>query len=139
MSFVLHEMLQNDSILFAESNLNLLLLMNDSNYPWFVLVPKIDGIKEIHELTESNQIQLLKESSFLSKELQDFFRGDKMNVAALGNMCPQLHIHHIVRFKKDIAWPKPIWGLYTATPYQQNEIDSLKGKLNERLSTHFKF
>jgi len=82
-----------------------------------------DNVSEIHQLDESDQIQLLKESSFLGKQLMDMTQADKLNVAALGNVVPQLHLHHIARFKNDTCWPKPIWGQNPAIPYP---IDKLK-------------
>lgn len=126
MSFELAKELQRDCILMAEWPLCTVLLMNDSQYPWFILVPRVAGAKEIIDLPESQQVQFWQESGKLSQLLQDTFTPDKLNVAALGNMVPQLHVHHIARFKTDIAWPKPVWGLYPAKPYSDEEIEQLK-------------
>lgn len=139
MSFKLHEMLQEDCKIIAESELNLLLLMNDTHYPWFVLVPKVNDIKEIHQLTEPQQIQFIKESSYLSETLSILFSADKMNVAALGNMCPQLHIHHVVRYKSDAAWPAPIWGKVDTMPYSSEQFKSLLSRIESPLSLLFDF
>ncbi|MDT8281622.1 MAG: HIT domain-containing protein [Gammaproteobacteria bacterium] len=87
-----------------------MILINDANYPWFILVPGREDITEIHQLDESDQIQLLAESMYLSRCLQQVFQADKLNIAALGNIVPQLHIHHIAHFKTDICWPSPVWG-----------------------------
>jgi len=100
--------------------------MNDSQYPWFILVPREAGLKEIIDLCEAQQVTLLRESAKLSKLLQQVFNPDKLNVAALGNMVPQLHIHHIARFKTDAAWPAPVWGKLPAVPYSDEQITSLK-------------
>ncbi|KZY42414.1 histidine triad (HIT) protein [Pseudoalteromonas shioyasakiensis] len=102
------------------------LLMNDSQYPWFILVPRVAGVKEIIDLSEELQITLLQESGKLSKLLQQVFNPDKLNVAALGNMVPQLHVHHIARFTTDAAWPTPIWGKLPAVPYSDEQIAALK-------------
>lgn len=96
-----------------------LLLMNDSNYPWCILVPRRDSICEIHQLSESDQILLIQESSRLSLAMLKLFPGEKMNVAALGNIVPQLHVHHIVRRTGDKVWPKPVWGQVPAQAYEK--------------------
>ncbi|GLX79883.1 histidine triad domain protein [Thalassotalea insulae] len=134
-SFTLHQLLQRDCIELLDFPLSKLLLMNDNQYPWFVLVPKVEGIKDTYQLDWSEQQQLLNESSMLSEVLMQLFNGDKMNVAALGNVCPQLHIHHIVRFSNDKAWPKPIWGEYPMQPYSDAELAVLKEKLMPALKT----
>ena len=133
--FVLHHQLQKDCIEIAEFPLCKLLLCNDSNFPWFILVPRVDGVSDIYELDWAEQQQLLNESSMLSEFLIQEFKGDKMNVAALGNVVPQLHIHHIVRYSSDACWPKPIWGQQAATPYTDEEIRVLKVRIQPKLST----
>lgn len=126
MPFSLAPELQRDCIELADWPLCKLLLMNDSQYPWFILVPREAGLKEIIDLSETQQVTLLRESAKLSKLLQQVFNPDKLNVAALGNMVPQLHIHHIARFKTDAAWPAPVWGKLPAVPYSDEQITSLK-------------
>ena len=79
--------------------------MNDSNYPWFILVPAREGIREIYQLEAADRVQLLDESCALSEFIMDYYKGEKLNVAALGNQVPQLHLHHIVRYASDPAWP----------------------------------
>lgn len=128
-TFQLHELLQRDAIKLLELPLSTLLLMNDSNYPWFVLVPRVDNIQDIYQLDWHQQQQFLNESSLLSEILMQLFNGSKMNVAALGNVCPQLHVHHIVRFEDDIAWPKPVWGEFAMKAYSENELSLLKEKV----------
>lgn len=115
--FELHPQLAQDSITIGDFPLCRLLLCNDRHYPWFILVPRRAQIREIFQLEEYDQRQLLKESSQLSRVLVKIFQADKLNVAALGNMVPQLHIHHIVRYQDDPAWPKPVWGLLPAQAY----------------------
>ncbi|MBE0350440.1 HIT domain-containing protein [Pseudoalteromonas lipolytica] len=126
MPFSLAPELQRDCIELADWPLCKVLLMNDSQYPWFILVPREAGLKEIIDLCETQQVTLLRESAKLSKLLQQVFNPDKLNVAALGNMVPQLHIHHIARFKTDAAWPAPVWGKLPAVPYSDEQITSLK-------------
>ncbi len=124
--FSLAKELQRDCIELADWPLCKVLLMNDSQYPWFILVPREAGVKEIIDLSEQQQIMLLQESAKLSKLLQQVFSPDKLNVAVLGNMVPQLHIHHIARFKSDAAWPAPVWGKLPAIPYSDEQISALK-------------
>ena len=127
--FVLHPQLANDCFEMADFPLCKLLLCNDSAYPWFILVPKVDDITDIYQLDWQQQQQLLNESSLLSELLMQVFDGDKMNVAALGNVVEQLHVHHVVRYKTDVSWPKPIWGQQATTPYSDDELARLKEKI----------
>jgi len=126
---ILHPQLNQDCFVLGRFDLSLLLLLNDSQYPWFILVPQRENIKEIHHLTELEQQQLMKESSKLSSALESTFKADKINVAALGNMVPQLHIHHIARFTSDPAWPKPVWGALPAIPYTQEQVNAMKQQI----------
>lgn len=127
--FKLAPELKRDCIELADWPLCKVLLLNDSLYPWFVLVPRQANLKEIIDLSEYDQIVYLKESAKLSKLLMDVFKPDKLNIAALGNMVPQLHIHHIARFTSDAAWPAPIWGKHPAVPYTDVQITELKKAL----------
>lgn len=133
--FILHPQLAKDCLELAELPLCKLLLCNDSAYPWFILVPKVTDIGDIYQLDWQQQQQLLNESSLLSELLMQVFAGDKMNVAALGNVVEQLHVHHVVRFKSDVSWPKPIWGQQPLTPYTEVELAELKDKLLPKLAT----
>jgi diadenosine tetraphosphate (Ap4A) HIT family hydrolase len=135
--FTLHPQLLNDSVELAELPLCKLLLCNDSAYPWFILVPKVADISEIYQLDWQQQQQLLNESSLLSELLMQVFTGDKMNVAALGNVVEQLHVHHVVRFKDDAQWPKPIWGQQALTPYTDDALLTLKERLLPQLAVAF--
>ncbi|MEL7479538.1 MAG: HIT family protein [Pseudomonadota bacterium] len=129
MAFELAPELQRDCIELADWSLCKVLLMNDSQYPWFILVPRIEGCREIIDLDDKLQAQFWQESAQLSRTLQAVFSPDKLNVAALGNMVPQLHVHHIARFTTDAAWPKPVWGLHPAKPYTDEQIAELKKAL----------
>ena len=132
--FTLHPQLRQDCIELFEFPLCKLLLCNDTNYPWFILVPKVNDIQDIYQLNWQDQQQFLNESSLLSEVLMQVFQGDKMNVAALGNVVPQLHIHHIVRFKTDTCWPKPVWGQQPAIAYSQQALQILKERLLPHLT-----
>ena len=121
MGFALHPRLEADTVTIGDWPLCRVLLMNDAQYPWFILVPRREGAREIYQLGDADQAQLLRESSQLSRALMQAFRGDKLNVAALGNVVPQLHLHHIVRFAGDPAWPAPVWGRHPARPYAPAE------------------
>lgn len=118
--------LLNDCELIGKFKLCHALLMRDENYPWCVLVPDRENKVEIFDLSQEDQDQLQLESNTMLAFLKKEFNADKMNVAALGNMVAQLHIHHIVRYKSDIAWPSPVWGAFPAKDYS-NEV------LNKRI------
>lgn len=126
---ILHPQLEKDCFVIGHLPLCTLLLMNDANYPWFILVPQREGITEIHQLPEEDQQQLMRESCQLAVIIEKEFRADKINVAALGNMVPQLHIHHIVRYKTDPAWPAPVWGRLPAKVYSESEADDISARL----------
>lgn len=117
--FTLHEQLQKDCTVVGHLPLCTLLLMNDANYPWFVLVPRRDGLREWYELTPEEQQQLLRETNGLAECLQQNTGAKKMNIGALGNMVPQMHVHVIARFEGDAAWPAPVWGKVPARPYDE--------------------
>ncbi len=131
--FSLHPQLAQDTIALGRFELCRLLLMNDSSYPWFVLVPEREHIREIHELGDADRHQLWEESVELSRVLTTLFKPDKLNIAALGNQVPQLHVHHIVRYTHDPAWPHPVWGRLPPKPYYSAEIHKLNTLLSKNL------
>lgn len=120
-TFALHPRLAADSLVLGDFALCRLLLMNDARYPWFILVPRRAGAREIYELAEQDQQQLLRESAALSRAAMRAFQGEKLNVAALGNLVPQLHVHHVVRYAHDPAWPRPVWGCHPPVAYTEPE------------------
>ena len=122
----IHPQLAEDCILLGRLPLCHLLLMDDCNYPWFILVPARADIREIYELERADRRQLLDESCLLAEFLMEAYAGDKLNVAALGNQVPQLHLHHIVRFANDSAWPAPIWGAHPAQAYDAEAIVEIR-------------
>ncbi|UTW13711.1 HIT domain-containing protein [Marinobacterium rhizophilum] len=139
LEFELHPQLAQDCILLGEFPLCRLLLINDANYPWFVLVPRRAGVSEIYHLSSDDQVQLMRESCFLAENLADTFAARKMNVASLGNMVPQLHLHHIVRFEKDPAWPGPVWGKLPARSYTDEQVGDIRTKLQSLMSGELSF
>jgi diadenosine tetraphosphate (Ap4A) HIT family hydrolase len=124
----LHPQLQKDCLLLGQFELCKLLLMKDANYPWFILVPDRQGITEIYQLTEPEQRQLMRESSIMAKVLVEDFQADKVNIATLGNVVPQLHVHHIARYHDDPAWPAPVWGACAACAYDDEALRLLIDK-----------
>lgn len=134
MTFTLHADLQRDGIWLGDFTLSRLLMINDAAYPWCVLVPRVDDVLDSYLLPESDHAQLTAESRALCRAMMAVFRGDKMNVAALGNMTPQLHIHHIVRRSGDPAWPSAIWGHAPLTAMMPNEIKTRSTALHSALA-----
>ncbi len=132
--FTLHPQLQKDCHLVCELPLSLVLLMDDSQYPWLIQVPRVADTTEIIELDEAQQATLWRESALLSRTLQALYQPDKLNLAALGNMVPQLHIHHIARFHNDLAWPGPIWGKVATKPYDQTSLTTRIAELRQFIS-----
>ncbi len=132
--FHLHPQLAADTFDVTCLSLCRVLLMNDTAYPWLILVPERDAVREVHELTPGDQQQLMAEITRASRCLQRLVKADKMNVAALGNMVPQLHIHVIARFHHDPAWPAPVWGRQEAMPYSEQDAGGLIGQLEEALA-----
>ncbi|MCK4536064.1 MAG: HIT domain-containing protein [Desulfuromonadales bacterium] len=134
--FVLHPKLAEDTFHLGDFPLSQLLLMNDANYPWFILVPRRASIREIYQLDSEDQQQLLKESSQLARQLNLLFKADKLNIAALGNIVPQLHLHHIVRYNSDATWPNPVWGQGPPLPYETARILEIREILAAKLENY---
>lgn len=119
MAFELHPVLAKDCRHVGDFPLSLLLLMNQAAVPWFILVPRRVEISEIHQLLEADRIQLMAESCSLSRALVTAFAAHNLNIASIGNRVPQLHVHHVVRFPTDPAWPEPVWGRLPNKPYTE--------------------
>ncbi len=135
--FQLHPQLEKDTLPLGGFSLCRLLLMNDNNFPWFILVPERKNVHEIHELNDTDRRQLWDESAQLARALTAVFKPDKLNIAALGNQVPQLHVHHIVRYVHDPAWPQPVWGRIPPRPYYSAEVFKLKSALLPVLGDYF--
>jgi len=120
--FVLDPQLASDSHPIAEWELSSLRLMDDSNYPWLILVPRVADARELIDLDAAQQTILLGEINRASRALKRVFRPHKLNIAALGNLVPQLHVHLIARYTDDPAWPAPVWGRRHARPYEPEAL-----------------
>jgi len=134
--FELDPRLQADTITIGDFPLCRLLLMNDSTYPWFILVPRREGSCEIHQLLETDQAQLWLESVVLARWMESAFSFAKLNVAALGNVVSQLHLHHVARRTDDPTWPGPVWGQHPAKPYAPDEIEKIKQQAADELAEY---
>ncbi|SFG42739.1 HIT domain-containing protein [Neptunomonas qingdaonensis] len=133
LEFELDSRLANDCIVLGDFPLSRLLLMNDANYPWFILVPRRAGATEIYHLSPQDQHQLIDESSELAEIMADSFSARKMNIANLGNMVPQLHLHHVARHEGDPAWPGPVWGKQPAVRYSEEQIAQIRKRVESML------
>ncbi len=131
--FSLHERLVADTLPVIDWPLCRVLLMNDSTYPWLILVPARANIREIHQLDAADRVRLMDEIVKASQVIEAEFQPAKINVAALGNMVPQLHVHVVGRNPGDPAWPRPVWGAVPAKPYGEAQgaevVDRLKKAL----------
>lgn len=128
-AFDLDPRLDADTLPLADLPLCRALLMNDARYPWVILVPRVTSVSEVFELSPQDQTQLWREASLLGEAMHTTFSGDKLNIATLGNVVSQLHIHLVVRSHDDASWPGPVWGNGSAVPYSLNQ----QGKRREQL------
>lgn len=134
MTFTLHPQLEADTARVMQLRLCDVRRMNDRRYPWLILVPARDGLREIHDLAETDQQLLWSEIIAISSRLQTITTADKMNVAALGNQVPQLHVHVIARFTTDPAWPAPVWGRLPPDPFTPDALVSECSQLAVKLA-----
>jgi len=132
-TFSLHPQLAADTTPVGDLPLSRVLLMNDANFPWLILVPRLPAVTEIIDLEENAQLQLTAEIAQASAALRNLTTCDKLNIAALGNVVPQLHVHVIARRRSDIAWPKPVWGVAAAEPYAPAAREALVAALGRAL------
>jgi len=130
----LHSQLEADCLVLGRLELCHVLLMRDANYPWCILVPDREDITEIHHLNETDQLQLMHESVRLSHALESVFSPDKLNIASLGNVVPQCHVHHVVRYHSDVAWPGPVWGRVPAREYSAEALAEVTAAIKQALS-----
>jgi diadenosine tetraphosphate (Ap4A) HIT family hydrolase len=131
--FQLHPTLAADTIEIAQWPLCCVLLMNDSRYPWLILVPARAAMKEMHDLLAADQSLLMPEIDRASRILSDLFTPDKINVGGLGNIVQQLHIRVLARFESDDAWPGPVWGAHPPLPYKKAELDPVVKQIKQSL------
>jgi len=130
--FKLHPRLAADTHDLGRFALCRLLLMDERRYPWFILVPERDGVTAIHHLAPADRVRLMDESCHLATVLEAVFAPHRINVAALGNVVSQLHVHHVVRYRDDPAWPDPVWGHLVPAPYPGDAANAV----GERLCAH---
>ena len=133
MEWSLHPQLAKLTTMVGDLALSRVLLENNSNYPWLILVPRMAGISEIIDLDPNEQVQLMGEIDAAARALKSVATFDKLNIAALGNVVAQLHVHVIGRRHSDPAWPKPVWGLAPPVPYSTAARDELIVNLRRAL------
>jgi diadenosine tetraphosphate (Ap4A) HIT family hydrolase len=131
----LHPQLAHDTVPVGDLPLARALLTNHANYPWLILVPRLPGLVELIDLEENAQVQLLGEVAATARVLKRITQCDKLNIAALGNQVPQLHVHVIARRHTDPAWPKPVWGIKPAVPYEKAQQRAFLESLRESLKS----
>ncbi len=129
----LHPQLEQDTALVGDLPLSRLLVSNDANYPWLLLVPRRPGAREIIDLDDNDQSQLMSEIAHMSRALQGLTACHKLNVAAIGNMVPQLHVHIVARRRDDPAWPKPVWGAVPSRAYDPAERERFIAALRDKI------
>lgn len=132
-NFAVHERLANDALIVGDMALCRVLLMNDCRFPWAVLVPRREGATEIHDLPQADRVRLIDEVALVSSALKKLSGAQKMNVAALGNIVRQLHVHIVARNEGDDAWPGPVWGAGEPTPYADGAAEACAAELKKAL------
>ncbi|MCQ4276551.1 HIT family protein [Stutzerimonas degradans] len=137
--FILDSRLEQDTLPIGDFPLCRLLLMNDAQYPWFILVPRREAVSELFQLDAADQQQLWRETTAFAEIVKDSFGADKMNVATLGNVVSQLHMHVIARSRDDAAWPAPVWGRHQPKPYTQDQAAAIRARLKTVLTDQFRF
>ncbi|MGZ8388717.1 MAG: HIT domain-containing protein [Rhodoplanes sp.] len=128
----LHPQLEKDTIAIGNLPLSRVLVIKDANYPWVLLVPRRDAV-EIIDLDEVEQAQLMAEIARVARTVKTVTACDKLNIAALGNVVSQLHVHIIARRTTDVAWPKPVWGQAPAIDHDPQEVEAFIGALRRRI------
>ena len=129
----LHPQLARDAVAIGDLALSRVLVANDANWPWLLLVPRREGVCEIIDLDEAEQAQLITEIAHAGRALKEVTACDKLNVAALGNVVPQLHVHVIARRSGDAGWPKPIWGAAPPIPHEPRELERFIAAIRRKL------
>jgi diadenosine tetraphosphate (Ap4A) HIT family hydrolase len=129
----LHSQLQKDTIDIGDLPLSRVLVIKDAQYPWLLLVPRRAEIVEIIDLDEVEQAQLMTEISRVARALKEITKCDKLNIAALGNVVPQLHVHIIARRSSDVAWPRPVWGVMPPLAHDAEEVQNFISALRRKI------
>lgn len=132
MTFTLHAQLEKDTLPIGDLPLCRVLLMNNRHFPWLILVPRQENLRELFDLSPVDYVTVMQEVRETSERFANLTKAKKMNVAALGNMVPQLHIHIIARFENDAEWPKPVWGGASA-PYAPSDLPAIITQLQKNI------
>jgi diadenosine tetraphosphate (Ap4A) HIT family hydrolase len=131
--WALHPQLERDTLAVGDLALCRVLIIRDANYPWLLLVPRRPEIVEILDLDEVEQAQLMVEITRVARALREITKCDKLNIAALGNVVPQLHVHIIARRRTDAAWPKPVWGAAEPLPFDPDALENFRKAVRARV------
>jgi diadenosine tetraphosphate (Ap4A) HIT family hydrolase len=126
--------LARDTVAIGDLPLAQVRVMNDGNFPWLILVPRRAGVVELIDLDDEQQAQLMDEIALLSHVLKDVTRCDKLNIATIGNVVAQLHIHIVARRRADAAWPRPVWGAVPASPYEPAELAGFVARIRQEVA-----
>ena len=132
-AWTLHSQLEKDTINVGDLPLCRVVVIKDANYPWLLLVPRRPDVIEIIDLDEVAQAQLMTEMSRVARVLKEVTKCDKLNIAALGNVVPQLHVHVIARRSSDAAWPRPVWGVAPALAHDPEEVADFISALRRKI------
>ena len=135
--FEMDKRLVGDTVELGDFALSRVLLMNDSRYPWLILVPRVVDASEVFDLQLEQQQELWQETQIVAHALKHAFAADKINIATLGNVVSQLHMHIVVRMQNDEAWPAPIWGRGIAQPYSESALIEMRTRLQAALAVHW--
>jgi diadenosine tetraphosphate (Ap4A) HIT family hydrolase len=133
MAWSLHPQLARDTITIGDLPLSRVLIINDANYPWLLLVPRHLGANEIVDLEEVEQAQLMTEITRVARALKEITGCGKLNIAALGNVVPQLHVHVIARREDDAAWPRPVWGVAAPIAHDKTELETFISAIRRKI------
>ena len=129
----LHPQLQKDTIDIGDLPLCRVLVIKDATYPWLLLVPRRPDVVEIIDLGEVEQSQLMTETTRVARAVKEVTKCDKLNIAALGNVVPQLHVHIVARRTSDAAWPRPVWGIIPALAHDAGEVQAFISELRRKI------
>ncbi len=131
--FTLHPTLAADTVEVCRLAVSRVLLMKDAHYPWLILVPARPDLTGLHDLSDDDRSRVMEEINRASHVLEALYNPDRINVAALGNLVPQLHIHVVARFRGDAAWPGAVWGAASAKTYEPDHLAATLKKVKTAL------
>ncbi|HWF93795.1 MAG TPA: HIT family protein [Xanthobacteraceae bacterium] len=133
-AFLLDPHLEHDTVAVGDLPLSRVLLMNDASFPWLIAVPRHAGAMEIFDLGEAERAQLMSELALLARLFKDLTGCDKINIAAIGNVVSQLHVHVVARRRDDPLWPRPVWGAQPPRPYEAAEREQLLRAIRRKIA-----